>query len=105
MKNARNKPNHDVEPGRLDRCQITGSKNLFEAIDLGHQPPCDALLTKSTINEPETYYPLRLMICPDSGLAQLDHVVDGRTIYPSDYPYRAGVSQPLKEYLKSFPDH
>lgn len=98
------KPNHDVAPGKLDYCQITGSKNLFEAIDLGHQPPCDALLTKETINQPEAYYPLRLMICPDSGLAQLDHVVDGKIIYPPEYPYRAGISKPLQDYQRAFAD-
>src|SRR3989344_5164232 len=98
------KPNHDAIPGKLDHCQITGSKNLFEAIDLGHQPPCDALLTKKTINEPEVYYPLRLMICPESGLAQLDHVVEGSTIYPKDYPYRSGISEPLRVYLQTFAD-
>lgn len=96
------KPNHDAFPGRLDRCQITGSKNLFEAIDLGHQPPCDALLTKETINQPEVYYPLRLMICPESGLAQLDYVVDNKIMYPAKYPYRAGVSEPLRVYLQTF---
>lgn len=96
------KINHDAAPGKLDHCQITGSKNLFEAIDLGHQPPCDALLTDETINQPETYYPLRLMICPESGLAQLDHVVDGRIIYPCQYPYRAGVSEPLRVYLRAY---
>jgi len=90
---------HDVPAGRLDYCQITGSNNLFEAIDLGHQPPCDALLTKETIREPEVYYPLRLMICPESGLGQLDHVVSGELLYPRDYPYRAGVSKPLQDYL------
>ena len=98
------KINHDAAPGKLDRCQITGSKNLFEAIDLGHQPSCDALLTKETINQPETYYPLRLMICPESGLGQLDYVVDGKVVYPADYPYRAGVSRPLQDYLLTFAD-
>ncbi len=95
-------PNHDVALGKLDRCQITGSKNLFEAIDLGHQPPCDALLTKVTIDQPETYYPLRLMICPESGLGQLDYVVDGKVLYPAEYPYRAGISEPLRLYLLTF---
>jgi hypothetical protein len=96
---------HDVQPGKLEHCQISGSKNLFEALDLGHQPPCDALLTEQTMNETEIYYPLRLMICPDSGLAQLDHVVDGKVLYPHEYPYRAGVSKPLQDYLRSFADH
>jgi hypothetical protein len=97
-------PNHDASPGKLDHCQITGSKNLFEAIDLGHQPPCDALLTEETINQPEIYYPLRLNICPESGLGQLDYVVEGSIIYPRHYPYRAGISKPLKDYLLTFAD-
>ncbi len=98
---AKKIPDHDVLPGRLDRCQITGSEHLFEAIDLGHQPACDALLTPETIKEPETYYPLRLMIAPESGLGQLDYVVDGRVLYPVEYPYRAGISEPLRLYLRS----
>ncbi|MFH1744855.1 MAG: class I SAM-dependent methyltransferase [bacterium] len=96
------KINHDVFPGKLNYCQITGSKNLFEAIDLGHQPPCDALLTEETIKQPEVSYPLRLMIAPGSGLGQLDYVVEGKVIYPLEYPYRAGISKPLKDYLLNF---
>ena len=45
-------PHHDAKDGKLDHCQITGSENLFEAIDLGHQPPCDALLTKEQLDQP-----------------------------------------------------
>lgn len=95
---------HDVPPGKLERCQITGSKDLFEVIDLGHQPPCDALLTDKTMQEPEIYYPLRLMLCPESGLAQLDHIVEGPIIYPAEYPYRSGISEPLRVYQRSFSD-
>jgi len=98
------KINHDAPLGIMDHCQITGSKNLFEVIDLGHQPPCDALLTEKTINQPEVNYPLRLMLCPESGLAQLDYIVDGKIIYPASYPYRAGISKPLQEYLRTFAD-
>jgi Putative zinc binding domain len=65
---------HDAAPGKLERCQITGSSNLNLVIDLGHQPPCDSLLTAEMLDKPEKTYPLRLMHCPDSGLAQLDYV-------------------------------
>jgi len=95
---------HDVSPGRLDYCQITGSKNLFEVIDLGHQAPCDALLTADSIHQPEATYPLRLLICPESGSAQLDYVVDGSVIYYPDYPYRSGISKPLEQYQRAFAD-
>ena len=93
---------HDVSPGKLSRCQITGSANLFEIIDLGHQPPCDSLLSKDKLDAPETHYPLRLFHCPDSGLAQLDYVIDGSVIYYPEYPYRSGISKPLEEYQRAF---
>lgn len=91
---------HDVKVGKLDYCQITGSRNLFEAIDLGFQPPCGTLLTKQTLNDPEVYYPLRLMICPESGLGQLDYVLGSSICFPADYPYRPGISVPLREHLE-----
>ena len=94
----------DVQPGRLDRCQITGSSELNLVIDLGHQPPCNSLLTAEMLNQPEKAYPLRLMHCPESGLAQLDYVVDGSEIYYPDYPYRSGISRPLEVYQRAFAD-
>lgn len=98
------KISHDIKPGKLDRCQITGSKNLFEAIDLGYQPPPGALLKETDLHCPEVYYPLRLMISPESGLGQLDYILDGRILYPAEYPYRTGISVPLKIHLESFAD-
>src|SRR3989344_9186554 len=95
------KSKHDVTVGKLDRCQITGSKNLFEAIDLGFQPSAGALLSKEGLNEPETQYPLRLMICPESGLGQLDHIVDPTILFSTtEYVYRTGISEPLRQHLK-----
>jgi hypothetical protein len=91
---------HNAEPGPLTRCQITGSENLNLILDLGNQPPCDSL--GSTLNKPETHYPLALYHCPDSGLAQLDYVVGGSEIYPPEYPYRSGISKPLEEYQRGF---
>jgi hypothetical protein len=95
---------HDVKVGKLDYCQITGSTNLFEAIDLGFQPPCGTLLTKDSLQSPETYYPLRLMICPESGLGQLDYVLGSDVCFPADYPYRPGISIPLREHLEKLSD-
>ncbi len=97
-------PHHDVPPGKLDYCQITGSKDLFEAIDLGYQSPCDALLTKAQLDHPEKRYPLRLMICPESGSAQLDYIIPGEEVYFPEYPYRSGISKPLEVYQRAFAD-
>lgn len=96
--------NHDVAPGTLDRCQITGSRNLHLIMDLGHQPPCDSLVTEEMLGQPEATYPLRLFHCPESGLAQLDFVIDGSIVYFPEYPYRSGISKPLEEYQRAFAD-
>lgn len=95
---------HDVAPGPLKRCQITGSENLNLVIDLGSQPPCDTLLTRETLDQPEPTYPLRLFHCPESGLAQLDYAVDGKLIYPPEYPYRGGVAWPLVNHHRGLAD-
>lgn len=95
-------PDHDVNPGALTRCQITGSADLELVIDLGGQPLCDSLLTEDDLHKPETHYPLRLNICPESGLAQLDYVVDGRVVYPPTYPYRSGITRELEVYQRAF---
>lgn len=87
--------NHDAAPGPLTRCQICGSEDLRQIIDLGHQPPCAALLSAQQLNEPEITYPLRLNQCEECSLAQLDYVVPATKIYPINYPYRAGVSWPV----------
>lgn len=92
---------HDVKPGKLNYCQISGSRKLFEAIDLGYQPSAGALLSSKHFNDPELYYPLRLFICPESGLGQLDHVVDGKVLFSgTDYVYRTGISIPLREHME-----
>lgn len=91
---------HDAAPGPLTRCQVTGSENLHLVLDLGNQAPCDALVADP--QAPEETYPLRLMFCPDSGLAQIDFVVPGDVIYPAEYPYRAGISWPLRQYQRAF---
>lgn len=89
---------HDVAPGPLKRCQITGSENLSLVLDLGHQPPCDTLVDEAGLDQPEATYPLRLFHCPESGLAQLDYAIDGKLIYAPSYPYRGGISWPLIQH-------
>lgn len=95
---------HDVAPGKLEHCQITGSENLEFVIDLGHQPLCDSLLTSKMLGQPETSYPLRAYLCPASGLVQLDYVVGGQTVFHPDYPYRSGITKELAVYQKAFAD-
>lgn len=89
---------HLVKVGHISRCQICNSVKLHLILDLGHQPLCDSLLNKETLNEPETNYPLRMMWCQNCTLVQLDYCVDGKLVYHPDYPYRTGITKELAEY-------
>lgn len=92
---------HMIKNGHIDRCQICNSSTLHLILDLGHQPLCDSLLSKETLNEPEITYPLRMMWCQECSLGQLDYCVDGSVVYHPDYPYRSGITKELVEYQKS----
>lgn len=91
--------NHDLPLGKIDHCQVCGGKNLHDIIDLGHQPPCDSLLWPRQLDEAEKIYPLRLQVCGDCSLAQIDYVVAPEELFFPDYPYRSGITQTLVEKL------
>ena len=93
-------PEHDLAIGPLALCQICGSAGLEPVLDLGHQPPCDSLLTPEVLDAPEATYPLRLVRCPDCGLVQIDYVVAPELLFHPDYPYRSGITPTLVRNLQ-----
>jgi len=91
---------HLVKTGPITRCQICNSFKLHTVLDLGHQPLCDTLLTKSMLNEAEKTYPLRMIWCESCTGVQIDYCVDGKDVYHPGYPYRSGISKPLADYQR-----
>jgi 2-polyprenyl-3-methyl-5-hydroxy-6-metoxy-1,4-benzoquinol methylase len=94
-------PQHDLPHGHLERCQICGGRGLAPVLDLGHQPPCDSLLTAAQLNAAERTYPLRLLQCRDCGLAQIDYAVPPDILFHPDYPYRSGITATLVRNLQA----
>jgi len=83
---------HNAKNGNLKNCQISNRTDLEEVLDLGFQPLGDSLLTKDQLNQPETYYPLKLMRSKSLGHSQLSYVVPGNLVYHMEYPYMCGVT-------------
>ncbi len=91
-------PNHDLKDGFQDKCQICGSKNLHEIIDLGNQPLADKL---PLINENATKvisYPLIQSFCKDCGLNQLRYICSSKLMFGDNYNYKTGVTKELVDY-------
>ena len=77
----------------VTRCRICRSNNLFEFLDLGFTPPADQFLREDQLRQPETHYPLTVLMCEDCSLAQLNYVVPGEVLYRRDYPYESSMTQ------------
>lgn len=96
-----NNVNHNLSPGKITCCQICGSEDLELVFDFGFHPPCDSLLTSEQLDEPEMTFPLRLVVCKECTLSQIDHVVDPKYLFFPEYPYRSGITETLSNNLQA----
>ena len=53
------------------KCRHCSSDLNHEIIDLGHQPPSNAYLTKNDLSKSEITYPLKVFLCEKRWLVQL----------------------------------
>ena len=81
----------------IDKCRVSGSKNLVSVLNLGHQV-LTGVFPKST-SEKITSGPLELVWCPDGGLLQLRHSYDPGEMYGLNYGYRSGLNQSMVNHL------
>jgi hypothetical protein len=81
----------------IDKCRVSGSKNLVSVLNLGHQV-LTGVFPKST-SEQITSGPLELVWCPDGELLQLRHSYDSNEMYGQNYGYRSGLNQSMVNHL------
>ncbi len=83
------------------KCQICGTATI-PGVDLGNQPIGDLVLSPSQLNQPETFYPLKLQHCPECGLTQLSYIVNPKIVY-KNFPFVSGTTQTATRHLQSLP--
>ena len=79
-------------------------KNILtnEFVDLGFSPPSNAFLTKAQLNEPETFYPLKIMVCEKCFLVQIDEFAKHDAIFNGDYAYFSSFSTSWLAHAKAY---
>ncbi|MCT4472320.1 class I SAM-dependent methyltransferase [Bosea spartocytisi] len=82
---------------KIERCRLSGSRNLVPVLNLGHQELTGVFPAKA--GERVTNGPLELVWCPDSGLLQLAHSYDPGEMYGDNYGYRSGLNQSMVDHL------
>jgi hypothetical protein len=81
---------------RLERCRLSGSRNLIPVLRLGEQE-LTGVFPKP--GETVTRGPLDLVWCPDSGLLQLGHSYNPDEMYGDNYGYRSGLNGSMVRHL------
>lgn len=82
----------------IDRCRISGSKNLVTVLSLGEQY-LTGVFPKSE-GEEITKGPLDLVWCPDSGLLQMRQSFSLEEMYGENYGYRSGLNGSMVKHLQ-----
>jgi hypothetical protein len=84
------------------QCRLCGHAAGLTFVDLGSAPPCETMVTAQGLNQPETFYPLHVRICPSCLLVQLPECLPADEIFTDSYPYFSSFSTSWVEHARRF---
>ncbi len=84
----------------MTACRFCGAGLTVQACDFGAQPLANRLVPLDAA-EPDPRYPLRVMVCADCLLVQLEQTVDPASMF-SDYNYQSSVSAFWQDHAAAF---
>jgi hypothetical protein len=61
-------------------------------VDLGSSPPSNAYLARESLDRPERWFPLRVLVCERCWLAQTQDFTGAGDLFDGDYAYFSGFS-------------
>ncbi|MGM9512076.1 methyltransferase domain-containing protein [Larkinella sp. GY13] len=73
-------------------------------IDLVNSPASNSFLTAEQLNEPETFYPLKVFTCHSCFLVQIDEYKKSDAIFDSDYVYFSSFSTSWLNHARQYVD-
>jgi len=83
-------------------CRFCKNNLTHEFVDLGFSPPSNSFLKNEDLNMPETFYPLRIMVCEKCFLVQIDEFAKHDEIFNSDYAYFSSFSKSWLAHAKAY---
>jgi SAM-dependent methyltransferase len=73
-------------------------------VDLINCPPSNDMLKQEQLNEPETYFPLKIFTCHNCLLVQVDEMRKADSIFNSEYTYFSSFSTSWLAHAKKYVD-
>ncbi len=86
------------------RCRFCNSELSYEFVDLGSSPPSNSFLGESQLNESEKQFPLKLFVCDNCFLVQIDEYKSSREIFNDSYAYFSSFSTTWLNHSKEYVD-
>ncbi|RYD71649.1 MAG: class I SAM-dependent methyltransferase [Sphingobacteriales bacterium] len=83
-------------------CRYCNTKLEHEFADLGFSPPSNSFLSKEQLNGPETFYPLKTLVCDNCFLVQIDEFAKHDDIFNADYVYFSSFSTSWLAHAKAY---
>ena len=71
-------------------------------VDLGSSPPSNAYLTPSQLHAPESYYPLRVLVCESCWLVQTEDFAGFDDMFSAEYAYFSSFSSTMLAHVKEY---
>ena len=85
-------------------CRFCASDLSFDFIDLHHSPASNSFLNEDQLNESETYFPLKLKVCTNCSLVQIDEYKKSEDIFDGNYVYFSSFSKSWLKHAENYVD-
>lgn len=84
------------------QCRFCKTELTHDFIDLVNSPASNSFLTAQQLNEPETFYPLKVYTCDKCFLVQVDEYKKSDAIFDSNYVYFSSYSTSWLQHAKAY---
>jgi len=86
------------------KCRFCQSSLEYVFFDLNNAPLSNSLLTREQLDQPETFFPLKLFVCTTCFLVQLPEYQEATSIFNNHYPYFSSYSESWLLHAKKYTD-
>lgn len=86
------------------QCRFCKTELEHVFIDLINSPASNSFLTAEQLNEPETFYPLKVYTCHQCFLVQVDEYKKSDAIFDSNYVYFSSYSTSWLQHASNYAD-
>jgi SAM-dependent methyltransferase len=86
------------------KCRHCRAELATTFLDLGTAPPSNAYLSANQLRAPETWYPLRLLVCERCWLVQTEDHTERDALFTEDYAYFSSFSSSWLEHSRRYVD-